>query len=516
VALNAPGPRRLHSLLSFYLPAALGLAAGAFAFSRGFRLPVPFPMALFPILLVLPALLLWKKRTWKWRLLGGALVFAIGLAFVPGRAVDREAILKSRWPAGTNQVCGWVQQVEPPRRGHFRFRLRLADETGGAWRAEPWQAQVEIDQKPEGLRIGDRVRLTGNIASVLDLPQGGYRSWLVENDVAFRVSLRATNALAFEERQGGALPAWASPVFSRALHERITTGMKEKFDRYIGSPASALSFGLVTGIKSELPEEIVDDFRRTGTLHVLAVSGSHAVILAAMFYALFRFFGLSRAWSMGLLLFGVFPPYLFLTMFQVSIVRTWLMAAALWALTRAGRAVEGATVLAFSFLAIAWIDPNQLLAVSFQLSFAAVLGMGLALDVAKIRGWTHPISVYLAVSTGAQLFTLPLLAFHFGYVNYFSLFYNTLIIFLVPLSLVYSILLWMSPVAWLSVPLGSTLQLVNHATYQAIHLTRRDFSFFSTSLQGRLLPALLLFTGIVALTIWLRRLPPVAKPGEFD
>lgn len=177
-----------------------------------------------------------------------------------------------------------------------------------------------------------------------------------------------------------------------------------------------------------------------------------------------------------------------------------------------GREVRPLRILAFVFAAVVVVEPNQIFSISFQLSFAAVLGMLLFVEFIRVRDIKNNILRYALISLGAQLLTAPILIYFFGYLNFFSFVYNALIEFLIPISLLYSLVLAISPFEWLSLVLGKALWVVNEATFQVIHLTRKDFSFFSVGLQGNLWLATLLFSaftgGLFFLGRWKKKEAP--------
>ncbi len=383
------------------------------------------------------------------------------------------------------------------------FHFEAVVEQGGESKKNPYRIHIESRQKLEQIRVGMRIKIKAEVVSILKTEPGSYRSYLIEKGVAYKARIRSPEDLEILSQADTAgitthydLREMTFPM--RRVYLNLMEHLRKKFDHHVGAPASALSYGLVTGIKSTLPAEVREDFRMTGTYHILAVSGSHAVILSAIFFSLLRFFHFSVRWSSILLLFVIFPPYLFVTDFQISIIRTWLMLVLAFLISLTGRTVRPLHVLAFVFAAVVFSDPGEIYSISFQLSFAAVFGMLLFVEFIRVRDIKNNIFRYVLISLGAQIMTAPIVIYFFGYINYFSLFYNALIEFLIPVSLLYSLLLALSPLDWLNAVLGGALWVVNEATFQVIHLTRRDFSFFSTGLQGNLWFATFLFTGFAA------------------
>ena len=217
------------------------------------------------------------------------------------------------------------------------------------------------------------------------------------------------------EGQGNAL---------RALLHDIRQGASSRLDQILPQTQSALAQALLLGKRDALPDDIGEDFRASGTSHLLAVSGLHVGVilfltLGASAFALGRRRGfylivpLAAVWSYAALT-GLAPP----------VERAAIMASVYLCTVAIGRPRSHLTAMLAAAAVMAGIDPQALLDVSFQLSFAAVAGIGLILPrlgdqrLAGSRGgvWTpvlHHVRGGLIVSIAAVLATLPLVAFNF-------------------------------------------------------------------------------------------------------
>ena len=195
-----------------------------------------------------------------------------------------------------------------------------------------------------------------------------------------------------------------------------------------------LAEALILGMGRPPEHEI---FKRTGLIHVLAVSGMHLALAAAMGAWLLRQFGvgwLTRQVALATLLIG----YTWLTAASPATVRALAMALAmtLYALTAREPHRLGAVSLAALGLVL-W-DPAMARDLGFQLSLAAVLGiMTLGLDLMHLRARWLPMAPLpltrptwrvvlftgrnlldgLAVGFAATVATAPVLAATFGTVS---------------------------------------------------------------------------------------------------
>ena len=155
------------------------------------------------------------------------------------------------------------------------------------------------------------------------------------------------------------------------------------------------------------------DFRTTGLTHLVAVSGSHLVVVAAVAGWLLAAAGLGRLpRSVGIA--AVVGAYVVFSGVQPSAVRAWVMAVAASAAWLGGRRSDGASTLAVAAVVVLAASPLSAFDLGFRLSVAAVAGLVLLARLGtswiepalprRVRGLAEPISLTLA----ATLSTLPL------------------------------------------------------------------------------------------------------------
>jgi competence protein ComEC len=204
-----------------------------------------------------------------------------------------------------------------------------------------------------------------------------------------------------------------------------------------GDEANYLT-GLLLGDRSDISREIQAAFSNTGTVHVLAVSGSHVVVIVVAIYTLFGLLRVPRRMKAGATI-AVIMYYMLLTGATPSVVRACLMAS----VVLAGKLVQQRSTvynnLGISALLMFIYDPKQLFDVGFQLSFAAVVSM--VYFYPKLTAWTTAIPSswrfgrairtvvdLFAVSAAAQIGTIPFTAFYFEKVSLISFFANLVVV----------------------------------------------------------------------------------------
>jgi competence protein ComEC len=177
----------------------------------------------------------------------------------------------------------------------------------------------------------------------------------------------------------------------------------------------------------------VEDFRRSGLSHLLAVSGQNVALLVLLAMPGLAALGLPLrirlVWVLGLI--ALYVP---LAGSDPSIQRAGLMGALSVFATLAGRRAPRFYALVVAAVVTLAIDPRIGADVGWQLSFAAVLGILLLASPLRdaiggrigSRGLAGALAEGAAMTIAATLATAPLIAFHFEAVSTTTLFANLL------------------------------------------------------------------------------------------
>lgn len=211
---------------------------------------------------------------------------------------------------------------------------------------------------------GDRVQFEGRvyIPSGRVNPYGfDFRMFLMEKGICCGISGADGLAVTGYESRG---------LFS--LLYRIRRHLSHRLEAVFGE-ASALPQALLLGEKSRLPQDVQDSFADAGVAHILSVSGLHVSLVTYLVMKLVpRRLG-RRFRFLFMLVFLFF--YCGLLGFPSPAVRAavFMLLALYRPITR--RARDWPTVCAAAFLLISFFQPLSLFTASFQLSFAAVMGI---------------------------------------------------------------------------------------------------------------------------------------------
>jgi competence protein ComEC len=202
------------------------------------------------------------------------------------------------------------------------------------------------------------------------------------------------------------------------LLARMRARLRGLYDRRMRPEVGAFLSALVLGRREAVPEDLVANLQRSGTAHLLAISGQNLVIVLVSLWSILVVVGIGGRAQSFLLLY-LLGLYVLLTGLQVSVVRSYLMMAAFFGADLFWRKRDAVSALGLAAILLCAFDPDQVADVGFQLSFAAVLGLSLVSPVfhafAGSGGWAwNRLRSALAVSLSAWLATAPIVLANFN------------------------------------------------------------------------------------------------------
>lgn len=209
-------------------------------------------------------------------------------------------------------------------------------------------------------------------------------------------------------------------LINRILNETIIT-----------NSSKGVLIALLTGDRSFIETDFKRLFRDAGVIHVLAISGMHVGILYLLLvFILNKVFKINDKYALLIVIFTL-VFYAFLTGFSSSVVRATLMLVFI----QVGKVIQSKTSTLNIVFAAGWVmlvyNSEWIRDVGFQLSFSAVLGIVLVMDKFKdltFEGNFKIFSDLIKVNFGTFLFTAPIISFHFGIINFTSVWASFLIV----------------------------------------------------------------------------------------
>lgn len=249
----------------------------------------------------------------------------------------------------------------------------------------------------------------------------------------------------------------------RFLPERLRRQIAEFLSERFSADIAGLYQALLIGTLGEISPQLLDAFKENGCFHVLSVSGLHFSLLGLFSVALLTALFKRSQWLLlhshvpTLALALTAPLLLFYTCIagmQVPAVRSLLTALLVLVAVVLRRERSFAHLIAAAALLILAFSPLALFTASFQLSFAAVLGINLIYPRLPVflaeqgdnclKTVLRPVQSLLYVSLAATAGTLPILLFHFNRVSLIGPVMNLVI---EPL-----LCLWALPIGLLAIP----------------------------------------------------------------
>lgn len=228
-------------------------------------------------------------------------------------------------------------------------------------------------------------------------------------------------------------------------------------------PKASFFQGFILNERGNISQTWLDKFSLVGLTHVIAISGSHIVVIIAIISALLVYFGLARPRTFWLVVI-IISAYTLMIGAPASAVRSVIMASALLYAQKIGRLANSANAVIFAAALMALVNPKIIIFdVGFQLSFLAVLGLIYLEPILRPKlSWLPNflnLPELVSVSLAAQIATLPLIAFNFHRWSLLALLANLLVLPLVPLMMISGFVTAFSGALFL--PLGRLFGLVS-------------------------------------------------------
>jgi len=264
-------------------------------------------------------------------------------------------------------------------RTSFVLRVEAWRPTGGRlYGADidtPWQAargdvRCTLPVPAQQLQCGDRLEFATALTPVpppLCPGELDYSAWEASHGIFYHAAIPASNWQRIETGGGD----WMQNLSFRArdwAYDRLRLGLEDdpRMTNFLA--------GMLIGYRQQIPADIEQNFRRTGTMHVFAVSGQNISEMVVVAVILLQLFGLVR-WRWAWVLAPIVLVYCLLTGAPSSAIRATVMALVILLAWRLERPLNGLGCWSLAFLAMLIWNPSVLTDAGAQLSFGIVLGL---------------------------------------------------------------------------------------------------------------------------------------------
>lgn len=321
---------------------------------------------------------------------------------------------------------------------------------------------IKLSDTTTALQYGDRVVFDGKLYRARE---GG---WPGGFDYSRYLNLQGVHGVVYLSHLNDVLVDRSSRNALFALADDLRFWITQVFYRYLTPEAAALASGFLIGETRNIPPDVYQWFRDSGTLHLLAVSGSNVALVILFFVVLLRPFRLPRR-VRSLILLAVIFLFALICYAEPSVIRASIMACLVIVAGVIERRYDLNQIIAVAALAVLLTDPGQLYSVGFQLSFVAAWGLILTvprLDMVfkryRRRRWYYWLIMPMLITLTAQLFAGPVLAYYFNTVPLISPLANLIVVPMVSLSVVGCLVLLATDAIWslAAVWVGKLLDLV--------------------------------------------------------
>lgn len=395
---------------------ALGIVLHEALGSVGIGLPGLFGILLAGIgaLFLLSRLLKTYRHQWVF---GVAAILAFAyLGFF--RACLKEA---------TGEGIALAKVCEPPSEKDKTIKV-LLDQRG-----LKVMAYFEKSDEAMNLNYGDLLAFSAPVEAIpppKNPEEFDYRQYLERRGVKGRVYLKQGEWINTDVNEGNPVYAFAYRFRDRMLQALQRCGVTE--DEF------GVGAAILLGYDESLPAQVRQNYVAAGSMHILCVSGMHVGIIYLLASFILNLFGKGRRrfFIRRLILLLLVWFYALLTGLSPSIVRSALMISFVLfgeMMHRKGFALNSIAASAFILLLI---DPNNLFAIGFQLSYVAVVGIFMLQK--PIYNLIYVPNKYLdkvweitAVSLAAQVATMPFAIYYF---KQFTPYFWLSNLFMTPLS----------------------------------------------------------------------------------
>jgi len=282
-------------------------------------------------------------------------------------------------------------------------------------------ALIQVSRYP-AYHYGDVLKVTGELETPAPFDDFDYKNYLAQQGIYSVIYYPEIEVM--DTDQGIKPLQW---LYS--LRENLSSSLA----RALPEPQGSLAQGILLGMRGNIPYPLNQVFSRTGTAHLLAISGLHISIVIAMVLSLgILLFGRQRSIYVWLALIVTWL-YTLLTGMRPPVIRAAIMGSLFLTAEFLGRQRSAITALTFAAAVMVGIDPQLLWSVSFQLSFLAMTGLillyphfqawgkkGIAAisgDREAIAATCNMVSDSFAVTLAAIVAVWPLIAYNFGIIS---------------------------------------------------------------------------------------------------
>ena len=323
--------------------------------------------------------------------------------------------------------------------------IRYFDKTENKWEKCTGNIKIYVprfyDNETENERFayGDIIYSCDELSEINNFSEDfNYVRYMKHQRIYHSVFLK--NWQKIDKNKGNPIISLAKKI-NQKLHQRL-------YDTNLKKDSKSLAVAMLLGDNKEIEPNLRQYFNTSGLAHILCFSGLHIGIITLFFSYLLKY---------------LVPPTIkgYSIRVYLSIIIVWLLDFIVGLTPSATRVALMFTILSLSKLYMLYYDrinvllvvvflslivkPYLLFNISFQLSYSAVLGIFIFVEIwkkyssekrSRIRKTPYKLLYNAGITTSAQVFTLPIILYYFKYFPFFFLISNIIVIPLLQIILV--------------------------------------------------------------------------------
>ncbi|RYY36404.1 MAG: ComEC family competence protein [Sphingobacteriaceae bacterium] len=286
------------------------------------------------------------------------------------------------------------------------------------------------DTRASKLKYGDVLLIAAKYDEVmppLNPAEFNYKQYLANKNIYHQAYLYPGQYVSLKSNEGNILIAYAL---------KLRQQLVDKLHTHIINPdAAAVAATLILGYKADLSNDILQAYSKTGTIHVLSVSGAHVALVYAVLLVLLSFLTRYKHGRViqAIVIILIIWFYALLTGFSLPVCRAAVMLSLILAGKTYSRYISTLNILAFSAFMMLLFNPLLINDVGFQLSYLAVAGLVILQPLINKRftiknKWGDKLWLLCSASIAAQVATLPLSVYYFHQIPVYFLISNLFIL----------------------------------------------------------------------------------------
>ena len=288
----------------------------------------------------------------------------------------------------------------------------------------------------QNLEYGDRISAFSTL-KLPDLPRnsGGfnYRRYLKTQKIYLTAMAKETKIIGKNQLS-----------FIEELSEKVREKVRKFIENTLDNRSSGILQALIIGDDRKIEEDIQEQYKKAGMIHLLVVSGGHVAFLVMLITYILEMINIGknkRKYSLILMII----MYIFITGCTPSVLRAGIATIIIIISSLIGRQNDTLTTIGLVALLLILENPNVIYSLSFELSFLRALGILLGspkLNKTMNKVLRHKISEAVSLTLSAQLFVSPITLYNFNTIYFGGVISNIFSMSLAGIIMMYGIILF--------------------------------------------------------------------------